>query len=132
MGFFKCGGGGNGSGFISLKRINGNLYHYENTATLNKTYTYSLQESNTTYTGTIILTTTSTNTGATLDSTETLTIESYDGSSWTTINTQTGTRPSKGSVTLSVSGHVSNVKGIRATIVSTDNNYYDFIVSVTG
>ena len=127
MGFFKCGGGGNGF----MKCINGTLYN-STTSTIAKTHTYSLQENNTTYTGTIILTTTSTNTGATLDSTETLTIESYDGSSWTTINTQTGTRPSNGSVTLSVSGHVSNVKGIRATIVSTDNNYYDFIVSVTG
>lgn len=128
MGFFKCGGGGNGF----MKCINGTLYNYSTTSTIAKTYTYSLQESNTTYTGTIILTTTSTNTNAILASTETLTIEFYDGSSWTTVNTQTGTRPVQGSVTLSVSGHVSNVKGIRATIVSTDENYYVFTVSVTG
>lgn len=127
MGFFKC--GGVGSGFV--RSSNGIIYNYSTTATKAKTYTYSLQEYSTTYTGTIMLATTSTNTAANLASTETLTIESYDGSEWTTVATQTGTRPTLGSVELSVSGHVTNAKGVRATITSTDENYYVFTVTAT-
>lgn len=128
MAFFKTGGGE--SGFV--RSSNGVIYNYSSTTVeKNKSHTYSMEDGNTIYTGTITATTTSKHPDAISGSNETLTIETYFGGEWTTVATQTGSRQAHGSVDLAVSCHVKNVRGVRATIKSTDENFYVFKVTAT-
>lgn len=125
MSFFKCSNGGDG--FV---RYTDGVVHEYSSSSKQRSYTYTMQE-NTTYSGLVTLINISKNTDAGLASTETLKIETYDGSTWNQVSVKTGTRPAGGSVALSTSARVSKVKGIRLSVTSTDEEYYNFSVRLT-